>query len=312
MVSRPSKQQKALLEEKQTLSSVEEKEMLLEEKKHDERIQELLLPINDPLSEEQVDNIWRLFTTGPQKLPIVETIRYKRRVPWLKGASAWIANYAGHYRTSKHFIARSLNRKAHYQAQKVSTGDQFNVLRLDKDIEFYLIVDLSRCKMWLYSYDVGENERFLLKTYQVGLGRFNKEMSPYGILTPKGRFIIGEKVASYRPLMKGYFQDEEIEMVRVFGTRWLPLLEEVDGQSENPKGYGFHGAPWIYNQDTDDYKEDLDTIGKYTSDGCIRLTQEDIEEVYAIVISRKTVVEIVSDYKEAHLPGVEAKELGEK
>ncbi len=295
------------LEEEKAVSSVDKEELLMEEKKHDERIQELFNPVQDRLSKEQVDNVWRLFTTGPQKLPIVETIRYKRRVPWLKGASAWIANYASHYRTSRHFIARSLNQKADYHTQKISEGDQFNVLRLDRKIEFYLVVDLSRCKMWFYSYDRDENERFLLKIYSVGLGRFNKNVISSGILTPKGSFLIGEKVASYKPKMRGYFQGEDIEMVQVFGTRWIPFGEKINEKGEDPRGYGFHGAPWVYDQETKDYKEDQAAIGNYSSDGCIRLSQKDIEELYAIIISRKTIVEIVSDYKEAHLPGIEAK-----
>src|SRR6185437_13454679 len=33
----------------------------------------------------QVDRIGGLFTTGPNKLPIVETVTYDSHVPWLKG-----------------------------------------------------------------------------------------------------------------------------------------------------------------------------------------------------------------------------------
>ena len=53
--------------------------------------------------------------------------------------------------------------------------------------------------------------------------------------------------------------------------------------------------------ETEDYVEDLSTIGSYDSDGCIRLTQSDIEELYAIVITKPTVVEIVADFHDAEV-----------
>ena len=76
---------------------------------------------SDPGSEiPEVDRIWQLFALDSSKLPIVETISYTSRVPWLKDRPAWIADYATHYATSRHFIARSLNRKPDYFTQKVS------------------------------------------------------------------------------------------------------------------------------------------------------------------------------------------------
>jgi hypothetical protein len=268
----------------------------------EERSQQYLKPVQDEIAEGEEDQIWRLFTTGRQKLPIVETIRYKAHVPWLQGRAAWVSDYAAHFSTSRHFIARSLNGKKDYYTQKVSQGDQFNVLK--KELSFYLVVDLSRCKLWFYALDGETNERYLLKTYKVGLGRFSQE-SYSGLLTPKGKFSLGDKVAIYKPGMEGYFQEAPVEMVRVFGSRWIPFNEEISGEGDNSKGYGFHGAPWIYDLETESYKEDLSTIGSYDSDGCIRLSQADIEELYAIVITKPTIVEIVSDYHDAEIPGHE-------
>jgi len=259
-----------------------------------------LQPVQDEVAQEDTNQVWRFFTTGRQKLPIVETIRYKSRVSWLKGRPAWITDYASHYSTSRHFIARSLNGKPDYYTQKVSTGDSFNVLK--KELEFYLIVDLSRCKMWFYAHDLTNNECMLLKTYKVGLGRFNEE-SYSGLLTPRGKFTLGDKVAIYKSGVSGYFQDNEVEMVQVYGTRWIPFSEELSGEGDNPRGYGFHGAPWIYDDETQTYQEDLTTIGKYESDGCIRLSQNDMEELFSIVITKPTVVEIVIDFHDADLPG---------
>lgn len=266
----------------------------------EEKSKHYLQPVQDEVAEEEMDQVSRLFTTGRQKLPIVETIRYKSRVNWLTGRPAWITDYAAHYSTSRHFIARSLNGKRDYYTQKVSSGDQFNILK--KELSFYLVVDLSRCKLWFYANDLETNETYLLKTYKVGLGRFDQD-SYSGLLTPKGKFRLGDKVAIYKPGMKGYFQDEEIEMIRVFGTRWIPFSEEVGGEGDNPRGYGFHGAPWVYDLETESYKEDLSAVGGYESDGCIRLCQADAEELYSIVITKPTIVEIVTDFHLAEIPG---------
>jgi hypothetical protein len=51
--------------------------------------------------------------------------------------------------------------------------------------------------------------------------------------------------------------------------------------------------------------EDKEKIGKYDSDGCIRLASEDIEEIFAIILTKPTVVELVKDYTQAKLPGRE-------
>jgi len=263
-------------------------------------VEEYLQPVQDEVAQEEVDQVWRLFTTDVQKLSFVETICYKSFVPWLKGRPAWIADYASHYSTSRHFIARSLNKKKDYYTQKVNFGDCFNVLK--RDINFYLLIDLSRCKMWFYAHNLTKNHSVLLKTYKVGVGRFSSE-SHSGLLTPKGQFVLGDKVAVYKPGINGYFQGKKVELVRIFGTRWLPLIKKQNGEGDNLKGYGLHGAPWIYDEEGQSYVEDLATIGKYDSDGCIRLAQDDVEELFSVVITRPTIVEIVADFHYAKIPG---------
>jgi len=269
------------------------------------------LPVAQPApvvaSEEEelpdVDRINRLFALDSSRLPIVETISYTSRVPWLKGRPAWIADYASWYATSRHFIARSLNRKADYFTQKVSPGDRFNVFKKDKDIQFHLLIDLSRCKMWFYYFDPESNERFLLKTYRVGLGRVDSKM-PSGCLTPIGKYQLGEKIAIYKPTTLGFYQDRKIEMIRVFGTRWIPFGKELEGCTESARGLGLHGAPWSPDA-SGQFVEERSKIGKYDSDGCIRLASEDIEELFAILITKPTTIELVKDYHDAKLPGVE-------
>ena len=104
----------------------------------------------------EANRIEEFFAIEGQKLPIVETITYKSRVPWQKGRPAWLSDYASHYETSRHFIARSLNGKSDYFKQDLSEGAKFNVLRQDKNFEFALIVDTCRCKMWFYYIDLDD------------------------------------------------------------------------------------------------------------------------------------------------------------
>jgi hypothetical protein len=241
----------------------------------------------------EVDRIPQLFALDSSELPIVETVSFTSRVPWLKDRPAWIADYASHYETSRHFIARSLNRKTDYFTQKVQPGDRFNVFKPGKEIQFHLLVDLSKARMWFYYLDGAE--KVLLKTYRVGLGKKDSHRSS-GFLTPTGKYGLGEKVAIYKPGVTGFFQDKKTEMIRVFGTRWLPFEKEVEGCSEPAKGFGIHGVPWIEGANGE-LVEDLGKLGTYDSDGCIRMASEDIEEIFAIVLTKPTTVEIVKEFK---------------
>ncbi len=250
------------------------------------------LSASDPFPE--VDRIQQLFALDSSELPIVETVSFTSRVPWLKDRPAWISDYASHFQTSRHFIARSLNKKADYFSQKVHPGDRFNVFKKGKDIKFHLLVDLSKCRMWFYYLD--NQEKVLLKTYRIGVGRQESNRTS-GCLTPIGKYELGEKIAIYKPGVTGYFQDQKVEMVKVFGTRWLPFEKEIEGCSEPAKGFGLHGVPWIEGPDGA-LIEDKSKIGKYDSDGCIRLASDDIEEIFAIVVTKPTTVEIVKEFKQ--------------
>ncbi|MBN1915159.1 MAG: L,D-transpeptidase [Parachlamydiales bacterium] len=249
------------------------------------------------------NRIHQLFSLN-SPLPIVQTITYSHRVPWLQDRPAWIADYATHYHTTRHFIARSLNGKPDYFTQKVSPGDRFNVLNNEREIEFYLLIDLSRLKMWFYALDKEDNARYLLKTYNIGAGRKDTNKAS-GHLTPIGKYKLGSKVAIYKSNTMGYFKDKKVPMIQIFGTRWIPFAEGVEDFSENPRGFGIHGAPWVEDPETHELKENAAVIGQYNSDGCVRLLADDIEELFAIIISRPTVVELVKDFYDAHLPGEE-------
>jgi hypothetical protein len=251
----------------------------------------------------EADRIAALFYLGQQKLPIVETITYKSHVPWQKGRPAWLSDYANHYATSRHFIARSLNGKPDYLKQELKEGDKFNVFKLDKPLSFYLVVDLMRCKMWFFYYDESVNERVLLKTYDVGVGR-EDPIAVSGFLTPLGCYRLGDRIATYKPKAMGVHNGQKQEMVRIFGTRWIPFSEEVHGCTASAKGFGIHGVPWV--EQPSGMKEDISSIGHHESDGCIRLATADVEELFAIIVTKPTTIELVKDFWEAQLPGIEA------
>ena len=251
-----------------------------------------------------IDRMHQLFSTGSSKLPIVETVEYLSTVPWLKGRPAWLADYAVHYNTSKHFISRSLSGSDNYFIQTLSQGSRFNVFCKDKKIEFHLVVDMTRLKLAFYYLDLDTHERVLLKVYRVGLGRMDSK-SASGYLTPFGCYQLGEKVSIYKPGVMGLFHEQKAEMIRVFGSRWIPFDSEIAGCTEAAKGYGIHGAPWVVDSKTGSLVENRECIGKYESDGCIRLLLEDIEEIYAIVITKPTFIHIVKNFHAAVLPGVE-------
>lgn len=251
----------------------------------------------------EVDFVDYLFNkTGPH-LPIVETIEYKSRVPWHKGRAAWVADYAGHFKTSRHFIARSLNGRPDYQRQDVANGDRFNVYVQDRDFHFLLVVDVSRTQMLLYYVDNEKDERVHLKTYPVGLGR-RDEYSPSGLLTPLGRYGLGSNIAVYTANSKGVFRGERVSMRTIFGTRWIPFAKEIDNCTHPAKGFGIHGAPWDEGENGQQV-ENITSLGKFESDGCIRLSQKDVEELYAIIVTQPTEIDIVTRLEEAKLPGQE-------
>ena len=249
-----------------------------------------------------VNRIPQLFSKGDDKLPFVETVKYRSKVPWLKGRHAWLVDYASHYQTSSYFISRSLTGKEDYFTQSYSNGDRFNVFKKGIDVNFHLLVDLKEKMMWLYYVNETDSEHLLLKTYRVGLGRVDPDSSS-GFLTPTGKYSLGNRTAIYKPGDKGHFRNKPVEMIRIFGTRWIPFEKEISNCSAPAKGFGIHGAPWELKSGK--LEEDIRSIQYYESDGCIRLEKRDIEELFAIIISKPTTIEIVPDFSLAQLPGKE-------
>ncbi len=250
----------------------------------------------------EVDYMAALFEPYASKLPITETITYAGRVDWLSGRPAYLGDYAAHYKTSKHFISRSLHGTGNYLSSVVSRGDRFSVIRADKAIEFHLVLDISRLKIWVYCLDKEEATHYLLKSYPVCAG-LPDPASRSGFLTPLGTYQLGEEIAVYKEGTMGNFKNQLTEMVTIFGVRWIPFAREIAGCTAPSKGFGLHGMPW--DRVGEELHERRDLIGTYTSSGCIRLLTEDIEELFAVIVSRPSYIHVVKDFLNAQIPGKE-------
>lgn len=147
-------------------------------------------------------------------------------------------------------------------AKKFSTTIEF--IQKGNQISGSLIRVGDRLRIWKtpFRVNVDKSDNILdvhtgdvfFKRYQVGTGEYNR--------TPVGDFTITGRIAQPtwwhedgRAIPYGSDDNQ-------LGTHWLSL---------SAKGYGIHGT-W-----------EPDTIGKQASEGCIRLLNEDIEELYTLL-----------------------------
>jgi hypothetical protein len=232
--------------------------------------------------------------------PIVETVTYKSHVSWKPHKSAWLIDYANYYKTPLSFIFKSLTGSFDGKKSSIGDGQKFNVFRNDIDFHFHAVVCLSNCSMRLYYVLRDAKRAVFLKSYPVCLGRKDSSKSS-GYLTPTGLFQLGSRVALFQPRMMGMHKGKQVELIQVFGTHWIPFERELGSCSSPAKGYGLHGTPMRRDEANGALHEDNSSIGKYESDGCIRLSLEDIKEVFAIISTRKTFVEIVPSFQKSKL-----------
>ncbi len=100
----------------------------------------------------------------------------------------------------------------------------------------------------------------IFKAYLIGIGKQNR--------TPVGDFSVRDKQAEpawYSNGKKIPYGDKE----NILGSRWISLSPQ-EGTVES-KGFGIHGTP------------DAEGLGAASSNGCVRMRNEDVEELYSIV-----------------------------
>lgn len=137
-----------------------------------------------------------------------------------------------------------IQRSNNIRGSLIRVGDRIRILQGT----FSISVSKKRNDMVVYL-----NERFF-KRYAVGTGEHG--------MTPIGTFKVNDRIAQptwFRPDGKTIpFGDPE----NLLGTHWLSL---------DIRGYGIHGT-W-----------EPDTIGKQASAGCVRMLNEEVEELYNLI-----------------------------
>lgn len=102
----------------------------------------------------------------------------------------------------------------------------------------------------------------LFAVYDIGIGRLGR--------TPAGKFTIGEKIENPD------YRAPEGKMIRAgepgneLGSRWMRLVA-APGSAAAPEGYGIHGTPHE------------DSVTRSLSNGCIRMRNREVEELFLIV-----------------------------
>ncbi len=136
----------------------------------------------------------------------------------------------------------------------IKIGERLKILKG----ELSLLVDKSD-----YTLTILLNGHYI-KQYPVGIGKSDK--------TPVGVFIIDNKLVNptwYAP--EGVYPFGHPK--NVLGTRWIGFEDKNDLY-----GYGIHGTA------------DPDSIGKDMSNGCIRMKNENVEELFDFVKPKIRVV----------------------
>ncbi len=161
-----------------------------------------------------------------------------------------LVKIAKKFNTSYAFIMR-INNKGR---TLIKIGERLKILKG----ELSLLVDKSD-----YTLTILLNGNFI-KQYPVGIGKSDK--------TPIGVFVIDNKLVNptwYSPEGVYPYGDPK----NVLGTRWIGFEDRNDLY-----GYGIHGTT------------DPDSIGKDMSNGCIRMKNENVEELFDFVKAKTRVV----------------------
>jgi L,D-transpeptidase catalytic domain/LysM domain len=153
------------------------------------------------------------------------------------------------HNTSMEVVQRSNNMKL--TNLSVQLGKTFNIYKGDWEI----IISKSRRKLYLF------DGKKIFKVYDIGIGK--QDRTPTGVFKTAGK---RKNPDWYSPKGKIPFGDKG----NVLGTRWIRLVP-AGKTSRQVSGLGIHGT-W-----------DPSSIGKAESNGCLRLLNKDVEELFAIL-----------------------------
>jgi len=104
----------------------------------------------------------------------------------------------------------------------------------------------------------------LYRCYKVGIGKEDR--------TPLGHFLITSQTTNPSWTPPGRPPVPFGDPQNVLGTRWMKLTPDASaGTDVSLEGYGIHGTP------------DPDSVGTGSSMGCVRMRNEEVEELYDFI-----------------------------
>jgi hypothetical protein len=137
---------------------------------------------------------------------------------------------------------------------------------------FHAVVTKSKFTMDMYLGSPGERGSLYIKSFGVGLGKHGS--------TPTGTWMVAPSGKLKDPKWWGTADEparEAGDPQNPLGKFWLGL-NGTDGDAVGKEGFGIHGTI------------DPDSIGKEMSHGCIRLINDDVEQVYEMLIDGKSTI----------------------
>lgn len=160
----------------------------------------------------------------------------------------------------------SLSKLARRYKTTVASIKKSNNIKPDRNIVFagqvlmvypgFWSIKVIKSQYRLILFDQGR----VFKIYNIATGRQNR--TPVGLFSIKTKQVDPAWTAPGKNIPSG---DPE----NVLGTRWMGIVENK--QLSQHVGYGIHGTT------------DPDSIGSSASNGCIRMRNEEVEELYDIV-----------------------------
>ncbi len=156
------------------------------------------------------------------------------------------------YNTTKALIAKANNLR---DPSIVALGKTLKITPGLKDKEFRVRIELDKFRLSLFRGDE------IFKIYRVGVGKVDTP-------TPAGRFKIKNKEVNPKWWSRTGKVYGPLEEGNQLGTRWMglePLGENL------PSDLGIHGTI------------QPETVGKRTSNGCVRLYKEEVEELFDLL-----------------------------
>jgi hypothetical protein len=204
------------------------------------------LPENNPLWLRAAETL----SAANTKILLTDIPLPGKKINYVCKNTDFLQNIASAHNTSIELIQISNRMKS--SDSSIWEGRVFRIYKGDWRIR------ISKQNMQLHLYDGNK----LFKIYHIGIGRENR--------TPEGAFVVRSKIKEpvwYSPNGKIIPYAGAQNSI---GSRWISLAPE-GVTDKGLRGYGIHGTA------------DPDSIGKMVSNGCVRMRNAEVEELFMII-----------------------------